>query len=242
VSVKGHSLPPVLYVLGDESGSFKHGDWMVVGIVLLSDPESARADLAALRTRHRFTNELKYGSTDKYRMPFALAVLEWFFTNPDIEFRCIAKNGDLHDPSYYASGWSELDPDILAYNMTYKEVIKFNLPADPRRVLVKVDEKSRHRMDNLLQYLPYAIPSIRRVFEGNSKDDDLLQVVDLLVGCVHGDLTGVADPLKRALTDDFTRRCGTKSVLQRPTKCTNLKVNVWRWNPTRAKKRAAGPS
>jgi hypothetical protein len=80
-----------LYVVGDESGSFKAGDWMVVGILLLSDPPARRTELAALRARHKYTIELKYGSTDKYRMPFALAVLEWFFNSPDIEFRCIAK-------------------------------------------------------------------------------------------------------------------------------------------------------
>jgi hypothetical protein len=143
--------------------------------------------------------------------------------------------------SFYKSDWSDLDPDILAYNMTYKEVIRHNLPTDPRRVLVKVDEKSRHRMDNLLDYLPYSIPSIRRVFEGNSKDDDLLQVVDLLVGCIHGELTKVPDPLKRALTDDFRRRCGTRTVFQRPTKCSQEKVNVWRYHPS-TWKRAAGRS
>jgi len=242
VSARGHGLPPVLYIVGDESGEFKHGDWMVVGLLLLSNPIARRAELATLRRKHRFATELKYESTNKYRVPFALAVLDWFFRTPDVDFRCIAKNGTEHDPSYYNSRWRGLSADTLAYNMTYKEVIKNNLPADPRRVLVKVDEKSRHRFDNLLDYLPAQIPSVRRAFEADSKSDDLLQLVDLLTGCVHGDLTGVRDPLKRALTDSFLRGCGTADVLAPPLLCSGSKVGVWRWKATLARKRAADPS
>lgn len=120
--------------------------------------------------------------------------------------------------------------------------MKNNLPADPRRVLVKVDEKSRHRHDNLLEYLPAQIPSVRRVFEADSKSDDLLQVIDLLTGCVHGDLMDVTEPLKRSLSDQFLRCCGVDSVLKRPTACSGSKVNVWRWDARLAKKRAAGRS
>lgn len=240
MSAKRHGLPPVLYVVGDESGAFKAGDWMVVGLVLLSDPAARRAELAALRAKHKYTRELKYSSTDKTKLPFALGVLDWFFSSPDLEFRCIAKNGDEHDPGYYDHRWRGLNAEILAYNYTYKEVVKNNLPADPRRVLVKVDQKSRHRHDNLLDYLPMQIPSVRRVFEADSKTDDLLQVADLLTGCVHGDLTGVTEPLKRSLSDQFLRGRGTASVLKRCVKCPDSKANVWYWDSRYAKKRAAG--
>jgi hypothetical protein len=109
-------------------------------------------------------------------------------------------------------------------------------------VLVKVDEKSRHRQDNLLDYLGINITSVRRVFDADSKSDDLLQVIDLLTGCVHGDLTGTRESLKRSLSDEFLRGCGSASVLDRPSKCSHAKVNVWRWKSTRTEKRAADRS
>jgi hypothetical protein len=242
MSSTAHKLPPVLYVVGDESGSFYKGDWMVVGLVLLSDPPSRRRELAALRGKHPYAHELKYGSTDKLRMPYALAVLAWFFETPDVEFRCIAKSGDEFDLSYFNYEWRGLNPETLAYNYTYREILQNALPAEPRRVLVKVDEKSRHRQDNLLDYLRAKVPSVRQVNEADSKSDDLLQVVDLLTGCVHGDLMGTRDSLKRSLSDEFLRRCGCSSVLERPSKCSHAKVNVWRWRSTRKEERAADRS
>jgi hypothetical protein len=116
MSSTAHKLPPVLYVLGDESGSFRQGDWMVVGLLLLSDPAARRLELAALRAKHQYARELKYGSNDKLRLPYALAVLAWFFETPDVEFRCIAKCGDEFDLAHFNFEWRGLNPETLAYN------------------------------------------------------------------------------------------------------------------------------
>jgi hypothetical protein len=229
-------------VVGDESGAFKKVDWMVVGMLFLSNPTQRRVELSTLRREKNYYRELKYESTDKSRVPYAMAVLAWFFETTDLEFRCIAKSGDEFDLSYYDHKWRGLNASILAYNYTYKELLKHNLPADPHRLSIKLDRKSRHRSDNLLDYLKEGIPEVRLVREEDSKADDLLQVIDLLVGCEHGDILGQQEPLKRALSDAFLRGCGAKSVLRPPTACTRSKVNVWYWNSAYARKRAADRS
>ena len=237
-----HNLAPARYVFGDESGSFKNGDWMVVGALYLSQPDRARDALKLLRKRTGRLTELRYSTSDKYQLSFALAVLAWFFDTADAEYRCIAKSGDEFDLGYYKGRIRGLNPDTLAYNFTYRELLAHNLPPEPHRLIAKVDERSRHRFDNLLDYLKAEIPTIVWIGEADSKSDDLLQVADLLTGCVRGDLVNQTEPVRRALTSRFLEGCGTGSVLNRPTKCSGEKVDVWRYRADLAKKRAAGPS
>lgn len=190
MSAKTHGLPPVLYVFSDESGSFRHDDYQIVGILLCRDPDARRAELAALRDDYNYRRELKYSDRDTFRLPFALAVLDWFLNTPDLEFRCIVKKGSEVDLNYFSHGWRGLPKETLAYNYTYKEVILNNLPADDHRIIVKIDERTRNQKDNLLAYLRQEIVMVREVTEANSQSDDLLQVVDLLSGCVYGAATG----------------------------------------------------
>jgi hypothetical protein len=229
--------------VGDESGSFAAGDWMVVGLVLLSDPLARRAEMAAIRAKYGYTAELKFNSRDKNRLPVAMAVLSWFYATRDLEFRCIAKCGDEFDLAYYNHAWRGLSPEVLAYNYTYREVLQAAIPAEPRRVSVKVDEKSRHREDNLLEYLRQDLPSVRLVVEADSQSDDLLQLADLLVGCVRADLVGTTEAIKRSMADAFLWGAGRASALDRPTKCAVRKANIWRWvPPPRTEKRVADRS
>lgn len=239
MSASRHGLPPVLYVFGDESGSFRHDDYQIVGLLLTRDPTSRRAELAKLRDDYNYRRELKYSDRDTFRLPFALAVIDWFLNTPDVEFRCVVKKGSEVDLNYFSHGWRGLPKETLAYNYTYKEVILNNLPTSTHRLIVKIDERTRNQKDNLLAYLRQEISMVREVTDADSSTDDLLQVVDLLTGCVYGAATGTAGAVNRALVDTFLRGCGMGSLGRYPRKVTRDKVNVWMW---RGRKRAASSS
>lgn len=214
-------------MFGDESGSFRNGDWQVIGVLMTSDPATRRSELAEMRTRYRLTRELKFSDTDVLTLPYGLAVIDWFLNTEDLRFAYIAKSGDTFDLSGFAHGYLGLRPEELAYNYSYKELLRHNLPAE-HRVVVTVDQQSRTKNNNLLQYLKEDMPMIRDVIDGDSKADDLLQVVDLLTGCAHGSLVGITQGRKVAIMETFLRGCGMASARTRiPTKVTRSKVNAW---------------
>jgi hypothetical protein len=236
--VRPEPKPPVLYVFGDESGSFHHDDYQAVGLLFCRDPNRRRAELAQLRDDYNYRRELKYSDRDKFRLPFGLAVLAWFFATSDLEFRCIVKKGSEVDLSYFSYGWRGLPKETLAYNYTYKEILLHSQPAAVHRLVVKLDERTRNQRDNLLDYLQTEIPMVREVTEADSSTDDLLQTVDLLTGCTYGCCAGATAPAQRAFADTFLRGCGLTKVSGYP-KVGRDKVNIWLW---KGRKRATSPS
>lgn len=101
-------------------------------------------------------------------------------------------------------------------------------------MVVTVDQQTRTRNNNLLEYLKQDIPAVRDVIDGDSRKDDLLQVTDLLTGAVYGNLVATRQGRKRAISDTFLRACGMASARTRhPTKVSRDKVNPWIWRPTK---------
>ena len=222
MSVGAHGLLPLLSVFGDESGSFQAGDWQLIGIILTTDPQARRTELAALRDRYNFRRELKYSDTDVLSLPYALAVMDWFYRS-DVKFHCIAKSGDTFDLGGFANNHLHLSAEELAYNYTYREVLAHNLPPG-YRYIVTIDQRSRTKNNNLLTYLRREVVGVSDVLDGNSKKDDLLQVVDLLTGCVYGDLTSTKQARKRSLSDAFLRGCGRQTAMSPGPR---TKANIW---------------
>jgi hypothetical protein len=228
MSVSGHGLAPLLHVFGDESGSFRKGDWQIIGLLFTTNPSQHRRDLAALRATYGYTRELKYSSTDVTSLPYGLAVIDWFVTTPDVSFKYIAKQGNDVDLAHWRGLIPGLSPEEAFYNYSYMEVLRHNLPST-HRALITVDQQSRTKGNNLLDYLKTAAPTVRDVVDGDSKADDLLQVVDLLTGCVYGNLMGATQGRKRGLADTLMRSCGMGSARHRYPKLGRDKVNVWIW-------------
>jgi hypothetical protein len=232
MSAGRHGLPRLVHVFGDESGSFDKGDWQVIGLLFVADPAQCRIELAAMRANYDVPpgRELKYSDTDVVTLPYGLAVIDWFLKRPGVSFAFIAKSGNEHDLSKYRTAGFGLRPEQLAYNYTYKQVLKNNLPGDDR-VLVTVDQQTRTKNDNLLTYLKRDLPTVRDVVDGDSKSDDLLQVADLLTGCMYGNLTQTKQGRKRSLSDTLVRGGGMVSARTRYPKVGRDKVNAWVWHP-----------
>lgn len=58
----------------------------VIGLLLATEIGRHQAHIERLRKRHRFYGTLKYGSTNKYKVPFALDLLDYFFKDTDLTF------------------------------------------------------------------------------------------------------------------------------------------------------------
>lgn len=181
--------------------------------------------------------EVKFSETDSVTLPYALALIDWYLDTPDLEFKAIIWPGDAFDPAYFRQNTRGLAPRELAYNFLYKEVLRCNIPAK-HRVLVTIDQRTRTKGNNLLEYLKTFVPGVRDVVDGDSKQDDLLQLVDLLTGCIAGGLSNVTHSRKRALVERLQRGAGMRSASDRfPTKVTREKLNLWFYQPRKTSPR-----
>lgn len=68
-----------LYVYAAENGA-------TIGILFAGDVERHNAHLKTMRRKHKCQLPLRSKSTNKYQLPYALYVLEYFFKEPDLSF------------------------------------------------------------------------------------------------------------------------------------------------------------
>lgn len=217
----------VTYIFGDESGDFKTKPYFLLGFLKTKNPDFFEEKISQLRGEFNFNFEIKYSSTNRLKIPLAKACLDLFFDSEEIEFKCIVKSNLIFDLSFYRNNHLGIPPQDLAYNKSYCEVIRNNLGAE-EKVIAYIDDKSRVKKDNLLEYLKREIPQILDVQPRDSKDLNLLQLADLITGSIYGNLTGNNHPVKRELQEHIL---GKLPIGNFQENIGVSKFNVWKWTP-----------
>lgn len=227
----------VTYIFGDESGDFKTKPYFTIGLVRTAEMDFFEGEIKELRRKFDFQFEVKYSSTNRLKIPFCKALIDLFFKSPTIQFRSIVKSNLVYDLSYFKGSKLGIPVKDLAYNKTYREVIENNVEKD-ERVIIYIDRKSRVKADNLLEYLKNQIPQIKDAQPRDSKDLELLQLADLLIGSIYGDLTGNNHPVKRELISYILENLPIDNFRE---KMTTPKFNVWHWRPNKIARRTPNP-
>ncbi|MBM4402209.1 MAG: DUF3800 domain-containing protein [Candidatus Cloacimonetes bacterium] len=227
----------VTYIFGDESGDFKTKPYFIIGFIRTETMDIFEKKIKELRQKYDFHFEIKYSSTNKLKIPLSKAIVDLFFNSTGLEFRSIVKSNLIFDLSYFRRSKIGIPAKDLAYNKTYREVIEHNT-AKNERVIVYIDDKSRLKADNLLEYLKKQIPQVRDVQPRNSKDLQLLQLADLVTGSIYGDLTGNNHPVKRELISYILDYLPIKSFTE---KMSTSKFNIWHWKPNKNARRMPNP-
>lgn len=111
----------------------------------------------------------------------------------------------LHVPDTKIKEWRRMSRTEVYDTLLTELLLKFARHIPERRIVVTIDEKNRPKDDD---YLPAGIEALLKerlphkeieVRLARSKDDDLLQVVDLLVGAVRQIRYPSGNPNKEAL-------------------------------------------
>lgn len=214
---------------GDESGHVASMPYLVIGCVKTSEPDKLEAELDAICQAHASPGEIKYCSTNRQTLAVRREFIDLFFSLPSAEFRCVVKAKACHSLQYFRGNSLGMDPEDLAYNFTYKQLLEHNILPN-ERVLVFLDDKSRTRKDNLFEYLRSVIPPVADAQPLNSKTSRIVQLADLLAGSVFGDLTGNRHPVKCQAPDYILNHLGRKDF---HSKVPGDKFNVWHWQAKR---------
>ncbi|MFA6003473.1 MAG: DUF3800 domain-containing protein [Elusimicrobiota bacterium] len=227
-----------LHIYGDESGQ-GGGRCFLIGLLFVrSDAKDQyERQLRDIKLQHRFLeSELHYSDLSPHKSELAKAAVDWYLGATEAQFKCTVVPGAVFDVRQFRDNLKFMSADEMSYNVIYKSALLYHMATDERaepKVLI-LDRKDKARPDEFKDFLCRTIPQVADFQEVSSEDHNLLQVADLLVGCVNGDLNGVQKHAKRTVIDHLKIRLGISDFRQRNA-YTNAKFRVGFWTSGKRK-------
>ncbi|MBI4514085.1 MAG: hypothetical protein HY702_08245 [Gemmatimonadetes bacterium] len=187
-----------LHLYIDESGTPSGGGIFVAGALVAQNPVKHERRIQQLRREHRYYTELRYSSTDRFRVPFARAVIRYITGDRDLRFMARVAEGDV------AEGYVDLYATLLQETVAVEEPF-----------VAHVERRSSGGRDRLLQQeLLTRVRNLRRVeIIDGSAGNELGQVADLLTGSIYGEMSGVRDRAKAGLLAELRSQLGVSRLL-----------------------------
>lgn len=209
--------------------------FMVLGAIACPTEKSqeAASRLRDLRRKHDLPSyfEIKWNKVSPSKLDFYLDVVDYFFDDDDLGFRCVIARKTGLDHRRFSQ-----THDDWYYKMMF--LLIRNVIPSPGRAFIYLDKKDTRgagKVEKLKQVIANSMYDfdrniIQRVQIVESHHVGLLQLSDLLLGCVNyasrGRLESVA---KQQILARIQERSGLK--LTQTTLLTETKFNVFRWNP-----------
>lgn len=224
----------------DESCHLEHDRCpaMVLGAVWCpseTTPEISKA-LREIKVRHGLSAnlELKWGKVSPARMDYYTDVVNYFFDEPSIRFRCLIAPkdglrhedfGQSHDSWYYKMYYLLLRRLLAERDNEYRVYIdiKDTNSAGKVRMLHEVLCNSMRDFDHSVLRDVQALPS---------HEVQQIQLADFLSGAVsHASRNFKGSPAKQSIIDAIQER--TKHSLVSSTWYSEKKFNIFKWEPQR---------
>lgn len=208
--------------------SDRSDEFMVVGAVMC--PADKKADvvrrLDGLRLLYNVHGEFGWKTVCKSRLSFFEAIVDMFFSDPDLKFRCVVVSRTRTD----------FEDDEERFQKIYYQVFARWLNAQGEyRVFLDYRVDRRDRVRTLRRCLINTRQfgnAVKFVEEVESKECDLVQVADLLMGAVgyawngRDDMEGASEA-KRAVCRAMCSNLGIRSLGHYATGPGEPKFNVF---------------
>jgi len=215
----------------DESGSLsnKTEPYFTIGLLKMSMPYYLQSKILYQRSKLNFYDELKFNKVSKKNIDFIKIVIDDFFDTRSLHFYSYTthKNSFYFRQNYSDGIWSAYEKitlKLLEASLAEKEIII--LIADhittPKDVKFEVNIKKNFNISKER----LALAGVCRF---DSKANDLLQVVDILIGCITYDIKYQnklvsGDKFKLELVRYFKEKLGTDTFA---TGFKNYNFNVF---------------
>jgi len=202
----------------DETGDLKNGKdpYFTIGMIKMSQPYYLQSKILYERNKKNFHDEMKFNKLSKNNVEFAKFAVGAFFDTKSINFYSYTtrKDSDYFVKNFDDNPWiayEKITLKLLDAALSEKEIII--LVADhvttPKKVRFEVNVKK----DFNLSKKRLALAGVCRF---DSKSNDLLQIIDLLIGAITYDLKykdGVVSGSKHKieLLDFIKENLGVKS-------------------------------
>ncbi len=205
----------------DESGTLNdiNTPFFTIGLIKCSQPYYINSKIIYERQKRNFHDELKFNKLSKNNFDFAKHSVDLFFTTKSLWFNSytLDKNGQYFNKNFGGDPWKayeDISIQLLKATLSPNEILM--LIADyvtvPDYVRFEVDVKRKINEE-------FGRLALAGVCRFNSKSNDLLQLVDLMIGAINYNLkleTGIifrGDKYKRRFVEHFKNNLGVKSFI-----------------------------
>lgn len=174
----------------DETGNLsdKKDPYFTVGILKMSQPYYLQSKIMYERNKRNFHDEMKFNQLSKHNIEFAKFVIGSLFDTKSIDFYSYTtkKDSECYKKNFNSNQWNayeQITLKLLGAALAEKEILV--LIADyvtvPKDIKFEVNTKKNFNTSKKR----LALAGVCRF---DSKSNDLLQVVDLLVGAITYEL------------------------------------------------------
>lgn len=198
------------------------------GLWIEADSRTRLKDaIKELRTKHNIQGEFKWTRVSPSRQAFYSELVDLFFSTESARFRALVLPADELDALEFHGG----DAELMFYKFYYLLLHHWILDSNTYRVFV--DTKTNRvggRLKKLHEVLTSAnqLSIIEQVQALPSKEVDLLQLADVLIGAVSYQLHDrQSSSAKMAVVERVERHVGHPI---RCTGCGETKLNVFCWH------------
>jgi hypothetical protein len=226
----------VFNIYCDESCHLENDRIDTMGLGAVWFPKHKREEIfdriREIKVKHGLSShlEIKWGKVSKSKEAFFLDVIDYFFDDDDLHFRCLV----IPDKSKLDHKAHNQTHDDFYYKM-YFDLIKIILtPECSHHIYLDIkDTKSQDKIIKLREYLrtthyDFEKKIIKRVQHIRSHEAQALQLVDLLLGAVVYYHRGLqSNPSKLKVIEKIKRRSGYN--LNQNTLPKESKLNLFIW-------------
>lgn len=208
---------------------------MVLGTLIVPQGKHLQMSNELKQLKKKFgihhSTEVKWGTISPAKLDFYLALVNWFFDDPALEFRALvvpqksaldhAKFDQTHDDFYYKC-WYQAIITLLSREQ------RFNIYLDKKdtRSQAKALKLSQVLNNKLLDFDQSIITRIQHV---HSHEVPLFQITDVLLGAISYVHRGLnTSSAKVAVINQIRARSGL--TLERTTLLREEKLNILVWN------------
>ena len=166
-----------------------HQSAMGLGAIWCARDDAAllSKEILALKALHRAQGELKWTKVSPARLPFYLALVDWFFSTPQVCYRGLAVQ---HKERLNHSTFNGGDADVFYYKMQFSLISKILSPDSRYAIYLDVkDTQSRKRVKKLYEVLcndayDFTGEMVKSAQNIQSHESALMQLCDFFTGAL----------------------------------------------------------
>lgn len=224
----------------DESG-IRGCRYLAIGGFWLtrSSEQALRESLESVRQQHNLAREMKWTKVSTAMLEPYRAFVDVMLLDPAVRFKCIVIDTHLVDYNTFHQG----DRDLCFYKFYYQLVSRtlnhshlYWLYTDDRTTRQQEPLSTlRTTINAWCRKQGAPLDLLMAVEARKSKDDDLIQAADIVLGAVGASWNNeVTSTAKLDLMQHIAVRARLRS-LEAATPIWNAKFNIWQWKPSRPK-------